>query len=98
MAIYTGQSRLYLELDTFTDLTNMASAKICYKKPDGTSGYWTAVRSGTGTNTKIRYVFAINTAVDVVGVWTAWAEITFTDSRVGLGDPFTFEVKTPGTV
>lgn len=92
--IYRGQSRLLVELDTKIDLTDMASAVIRYRKPDATEGFWTAAR--VGTTGKVSHDITISEAPDVVGVWSLWAEVTFVDGRVGIGDPYKVQVDVPG--
>lgn len=91
MKIYVGQSNLTLSMITNVALTGVTTALIKYKKPDSNEGSWT----GTVNNTLVEYVFS-NGDIDVSGTWTVWVHITFTNGKVSIGEPTTFEVYNQG--
>ena len=92
MKIYVGQSNLTLSMITNVTLTSVSSAVIKYKKPNSDEGQW----SGTVNNTLVEYSFS-DGDLNVAGTWTVWVYITFTNTKVSIGEPSTFEVYTQGT-
>ena len=93
--IFVGQSSLRIQLTTGVDITGATALAIKYKKPDNTTGSWTATE-GTAATGIIYYDLTATTDLDVAGVWTFWAYITFSDSRVAPGDSFTQTITAEG--
>jgi len=69
MSIFNGQSLLTIELDTSYDISAATSAKILYKKPDGTTGEFVGVVSDT---TKVSYTVDVGD-IDQDGTWVMQA-------------------------
>jgi hypothetical protein len=82
--IYKGQTALRITLKTFTDLEDIISAVIRYKKPNGKTGEFPA---GVGdiTNGVIFYE-CIEGDIDASGWWAFWAFVTFADGRTAAGE------------
>lgn len=80
--IYLLQSNLTISLNTGIALANVDEALIKYIKPDGTEGQWTA----TVVDSKIEYNIAAGN-IDQIGEWTVWVNITFTNTKVSVGEP-----------
>lgn len=95
--IYVGQTKVYFEATVSQDVT-AATCLIKYRKPSGTTGSWAAtiITAATGV---IRYTVAAGatTILDEAGTWTFWGHVTFSDSRVAEGEPYTKVVYTSGT-
>jgi hypothetical protein len=82
--IFKGQSALRITLKTFTDLEDILSAVIKYKKPDGSTGEFAA---GIGDTAKgVIFHECIEGEIDMSGWWTLWASITFADGRTAAGE------------
>ncbi|AEF84837.1 conserved hypothetical protein [Treponema primitia ZAS-2] len=82
--IYKGQSALRITVKTFTDLEGIDSAVIKYRKPDGTTGSFTA---GIGDVARgVIYHECLAGEIDKAGWWSLWAFITFADGRTAAGE------------
>jgi hypothetical protein len=82
--IYAGQSALRITVKTFTDLEDIASAVIKYRKPDGSAGEFAA---GAGDAAKgVIFHECIEGEIDMAGWWAFWAFITFADGRTAAGE------------
>ena len=68
------------------DFSDTATKRIYYKKPDGTTGYWTATLSGT----HILYYNATSADgifdIDQAGVWKLKAYIVYNSGAIYQGD------------
>jgi hypothetical protein len=82
--IFNGQSALRITLKTFTDLEDVQSAIIRYKKPNGKLGEFAAA-VGDVTNGVIFHE-VIEGDIDVSGWWLFWAFVTFADGRTAAGE------------
>lgn len=91
--IYVNQTALQIQLDTHIDLTTLATPKIKYTNPAGTSNEWPAVLVGPAIDGVIG---TANPPTLVNGLWTCWAHLTFADGRTAPGDPVTFYAYTEG--
>ena len=82
--IYKNQTALRLSLDTQVDFETGDSAAIKYRKPDGTTGTFTATidenRDGI-----IYHDFTDSAELDQSGWWKFWAFVTFSDERTAAG-------------
>ena len=65
--IHVGDKGLKIILNVSTDITAATSQKILYKKPNGDTGNWTAVKESN--NTSISYTTPATTTIDVAGTW-----------------------------
>jgi len=92
--IYLNQSSLRLQLTTDEDITGATVTRIQYKKPSGTTGYWTAQVEAVGDG--IIYYDLLGTELDEIGTWKIWAFVTFVDGRSAPGEPVSFIVHTEG--
>jgi hypothetical protein len=82
--IYRGQSALRVTVKTFTDLEDILSTVIRYKKPDGSAGEFAA---GVGDSVKgVIFHECIEGDIDMAGWWVFWAYITFADGRTAAGE------------
>ncbi|AEF84090.1 hypothetical protein TREPR_2050 [Treponema primitia ZAS-2] len=82
--IYRGQSALRITVKTFTDLEGCLSAAIKYRKPDGSTGSFTA---GVGDVARgVIFHECLEEEIDKVGWWSLWAFITFADGRTAAGE------------
>lgn len=89
--VYINQTNLTISLDTGETLTNVTTALIKYKKPDGTSGQWTATASGQSVS------YAVSAGnLNVSGRWTIWAHITFANGKTSIGEPSVLTVYQEG--
>lgn len=97
--IFKDQSAVRLILETSVDFTATApsSQKIKYEKPDETTGEWTASQlAGSLADGKIYVDFTDSINFDAVGKWKFWAELTFSDGRVGIGSVYHYLVYDEG--
>jgi hypothetical protein len=85
--VYVNDS-LTLTLDTNTDISGAATFRIYYKKPDNTTGYWVATRSGT----TLVYTAAPN-IINKSGAWKVKAWVQYSGGATYQGDPAYFEVR-----
>ena len=82
--VFAGQTALRVTVKTFRDLEGIKNAIIRFRKPDGSSGEFTA---SVGDEAKgIIFYECIEGDIDVSGWWTFWAFITFHDNRTAAGE------------
>ena len=95
--IYVGQTKVYFEATVSQDVT-AGTCLIKYIKPSGATGSWSAtiITAATGV---IRYTVpaGATTILDEAGTWTFWGHVTFADTRVADGEPYTKKVYVAGT-
>jgi len=82
--IFKGQSALRITLKTFTDLEDVLSASIKYRKPNGSTGEFTAAIGDTAKGVIFHEV--IEGEIDASGWWSFWAFVTFADGRSAAGE------------
>jgi hypothetical protein len=75
---------LRIIVKTFTDLEDVKSSVIKYRKPNGKTGEFDAVVGDTA-NGVIFYECAAGD-IDVSGWWAFWAFVTFADGRTAAGE------------
>jgi hypothetical protein len=92
MGYYLGQD-LRLNISTNVTLTG-GQCFIYYITPAKTQGSWHA--SINAQDASVLYYNIPNSAL-TLGVWTFWAHVIFSDNTVGIGDPFTIDIKSPGS-
>ena len=85
--IFKNQDYLRVELYTGIDITG-ATALIKYSDPNGDEGSWTATISDESNGT-IYYDLLVGDTLGISGTWIFWAHITFSDTRVAIGESFT---------
>ena len=95
--IYVGQSALRIQLTVGQDITGALDLKIKYKKPDKTTGDWTATEKTAATGV-IYYDLVDTTELDPKGTWTFWAYVKFSDGREADGDAFKHKISEVGKV
>lgn len=83
--IFQGQSSLRIVVETKTDLSEAAAAKIKYRKPDGTSGEFAAVIGDAEGGIIFREMTAAG-ELDQAGWWVFWAWVEFQDGRAAAGE------------
>jgi hypothetical protein len=84
MKIYKGQSALRIVIKTFSDLTDIQSAVIKFKKPNGILGSFSAGVSDIENG--IIFYECIENDIDKSGWWTFWVFITYEDGRTAAGE------------
>ncbi len=82
--IYKGQTKLRLVLNSQIDLGSCKECEICYQKPNGTEGTFTAHVLDPENGT-IFYDIACKDELDMSGYWKFWPRIVFEDDRIALG-------------
>jgi hypothetical protein len=82
--VYAGQSALRITLKTFTDLEGIVSVVIKYRKPDGTTGEFSAGIADSARG--VIFHECLEGEIDLSGWWAFWAFITFADGRTAAGD------------
>lgn len=82
MKLYNGQTNFKLTLLTGSELTEVESAVIKYKKPDGTAGEWAAQVVGEG----VEKTFT-NADNDLdIGKWQVWPYVVFNSGLISIGE------------
>ena len=92
--IYVNQTALKIDLDTGIDLTTGVDVVyIKYKEPDSdTISEWVGAVENT---THITYVLSAG-EIDLIGDWTFWSYVDFTDGSKAPGEPSIVTVYTEG--
>ncbi len=96
--IYKNQSFLHIEIESIEPLTDVASAKIKFIRPDGTTGEWNATITGQLIDYKFTKLEGGGSELNQDGNWTFWHFLTATDGRTAPGDAFQIYVHLEGTV
>lgn len=83
MVIALGAEGVRIHADCVNDISAASVTRIKYKKPDGTTGFWTASKGSTNVtvdgeileaNTYI-YFDTVTDSVDAIGTWLVQAYI-----------------------
>jgi len=82
--IFKGQSALRITLKTFTDLEDVLSAVVKYRKPDGKTGEFAAAVGDTAKG--VIFHECIEGELDISGWWSFWAFVAFADGRTAAGE------------
>jgi hypothetical protein len=82
--IFKGQSALRITLKTFTDLAEVFSVVIRFRKPNGKTGEFASAVDDTVKGTIFHE--CIEGEIDVSGWWVFWAFVTFADGRTAAGE------------
>jgi hypothetical protein len=82
--IFIGQTALRITLKTFTDLEDVTSAVIRFRKPDGVTGEFEAAVGDTANG--VIFHECIEGDLDACGWWAFWAFVTFADGRTAAGE------------
>ena len=82
--IFKGQTALRITLKTFTDLEDVLTAVIKFRKPNGVVGEFTAAVGDTAKG--VIFHECIEGDLDVSGWWAFWAYIIFADGRTAAGE------------
>lgn len=83
--IYETNDKLRLTVTTNINITDALVTLIKYKKPDGTTGAYTALVSDA-VNGVIYYDLPTDGELDMEGTWHFWAFVTFSDGRSAAGE------------
>lgn len=65
--VYVGVVGYKIILNVVIDISGASVRKISYRKPDGTTGQWTAAEEST---TSISYTTTAITDLDQAGIWS----------------------------
>ena len=92
--IYKNQSRIRIILDSTVDISTATTRTIKYMRPDKTTGSVTGTLTGT---TSVYYDITKSTPpanefLYLSGEWRFWVFITFSDARIGIGEPAIVQV------
>ena len=86
--IYKNQDYLRIKLYLGHTLSD-AMPLIKYKDPNGEEGSWAITAVENELEGVIYRDFTLGSPLDVSGIWTFWAYVTFSDGRVAPGESFT---------
>lgn len=92
--IFKGDIGTKIILNTGSDLSTGTLFKIYYRKPDGTTGFWTAQKESD--NTSISYTTLSSSDLDVVGTWVLQSYVEISGWK-GFGVSVNLIVGTPVT-
>lgn len=76
MSLFKGSGYITITLETNISLAAATVTRIHYKKPTGTTGYWSASVSGT----TLTYNVA-NADIDVAGLWEFQSYVEFSGEK-----------------
>ena len=94
--IYVNQSALRIQLNTTVDLTQAASVKIKYVKPNSTVIYENP--AGILDTVKGIVIYDFHQGeLDTAGNWTFWVDVLFNDGRNAPSSPVKIKVWEEGT-
>jgi hypothetical protein len=82
--IFKGQTALRITLKTFTDLEDVMTAVIRYRKPNGKTGEFAAAVGDTAKG--VVFHECIEGDINLSGWWLFWAFVTFADGRTAAGE------------
>jgi len=82
--VFKGQTALRITLRTFCDLEGIGNAVIKYRKPNNTTGEFSAAVGDAAHG--VIFHECIEGDIDVSGWWVFWAFITFADGRTAAGE------------
>ena len=85
--IYKNQTALKLVATVGEDITGAISTLIKYRKPDGSTGSFTAT-STDDANGVIEYAVTSSEDIDQAGPWTFWGDVTFSTGSRAPGEPW----------
>lgn len=88
MSAHQGDVGTLLKIDTQTDLSEMTTLRILFKRPDQTTGSWTAFLVEP---TIMGYVF-VSGDLNQIGIWSVQPFAESTD-KVGYGEVVNFTVE-----
>ena len=94
--VFSGQTRLVIELDLQTPITDVTEAKIQWEDSQGKRGEWDATITNASTGI---IQFAPTEAQDTkpAGKWKVWAKLTYADGKVIYSTASPLDFHTPGT-
>jgi len=93
---FVGQTRLDIVCTVGVNISG-ATAKIKYKKPDGTSGELDAIVTDDSIGEITHTVNSADT-LDEAGDWIFWGYITFLDGDVAAGNPEKIRIYNEGEI
>lgn len=93
--IFVNQTKLTIQIDVMEDISDVATAKIRYIKPDRTRGEFTATIPPDTTGI-IQYAVSSPTDLDQAGPWKFWAFLTYGDAKTIEGESVTIDVHPSG--
>ena len=94
--LYVGDTEVRIEADAGIDVTTITSAKIFYRKPHRGNYAQSSWAASFTTGTVVYYDITSSTDIDVPGLWTFWPVLTFPDTHIITGTPFTIRAYRPG--
>lgn len=85
--IYKNQKALKLVATVGQDITGATTKQIKYQKPNGDTGYFSAV-SSDDANGVLEYTVTSEDDIDQAGYWLFWGYVTFSDEKSAPGEPY----------
>ncbi len=94
--IFVSQTKLTIEINVGADISDVASAKIKYIKPNNERGEFpaTVVNANIGL---IKYDVQSTNDLDIPGPWKLWPHLTYVDGKTIEGPSNTLTVHPSGT-
>ena len=83
-AIFKNQTKLDITLNILSDISDVVTALIKFKKPNGVRGEFVATID-TGAQT-ISYTITDPSDIDINGIWVFWAHLTYTNGDIIFGE------------
>ncbi len=83
-AIFKNQTKLDITLSILSDISDVVSALIKFRKPNGVQGEFVATID-TGEQS-ISYTVTSENDIDINGIWVFWAHLTYTNGDVIAGE------------
>lgn len=92
--IYATQTWLNVELIYDVLPNTVASVRIKYKDPKGTTGFWNATH--TESTKTVNYSTFLNSPLAISGRWTFWIYFTYVDGTVQPSSPYSENIYVEG--
>ena len=90
-----GATDQVITVNVDKDITGYSTALIKYIKPNKTTGQFTATVT-SAVNGVLSYPIQSASNIDIAGDWVFWAHITYSNGKIGIGEPFIVTAKNQG--
>jgi hypothetical protein len=96
MTIFSGQTRLIIEIDINAALTDVVEAFIQYENPSGIKGEWAATITNPTTGI-IQVAIGTEAQTNPAGLWKLWPKLVYADDKIIYGTASSISLFAPGT-